>query len=165
MSTAQANLLADTYQMAYDLVRFYTSNLKDVDPHKQWEVNGYKLNSVAWINAHLCWSEDFLLLKATGGKSSEATWLDHYQLGSDGTMHEPEVDMKTILADRKIIHDACMAHIRSLSDEDLAKPNPVGLAFGPQNSIKTMIQHAIRHEGTHAGQLGWLCKINGSKTI
>lgn len=160
-----ANILADTYEMALGLVRFYTSNLKEVDPHKNWEVNGAKLNSVAWLNAHLCWSEDFLLLKAIGGKSPDVKWLEHYSFGSDGSLHEPTIDVKTILDDRKIIHEAAMAHIRSLSDEDLEKDNLMGMSFSQSKSIKTIIQHAIRHEGTHAGQLGWLCKINGIKLV
>ena len=165
MEYSQANLLADTYEMAYGLVRFYTGNLKEADPNKQWEVNGAKLNSIAWINSHLCWSENFLLIQATGGVSPDIHWLEHYSFGSDGTLHDAKVDMKAILADRKIVHEAAMKHIRSLSDADLEKENPLGIQFSQNKSIKTIIQHAIRHEGTHAGHLGWLCKISGAKTV
>lgn len=165
MELSQANLLADTYEMAYGLVRFYTGNLKEAEPYKQWEVNGAKLNSIAWINSHLCWSENFLLLKAAGAPSCEIAWLEHYSFGSDGTLHDPKVDMKVILSDRKIVHEAAMKHIRGLSNEDLEKENPLGIQFGQSKSIKSIIQHAIRHEGTHAGHLGWLCKINGTKTV
>lgn len=163
--TTEANLLADTYEMAYGLVRFYTGNLKEADPYKQWEVNGHKLNSVAWINAHLCWSEDFLLLKATGGKSPDIKWAEHYSFGSDGSLHEEGLDFKEVLDHRKIIHEAAMAHIRSLRNEDLDKENLMGIQFGSDKSIRNIIKHAIRHEGTHAGHLGWLCKINGAKTV
>ncbi|MES2621313.1 MAG: DinB family protein [Bacteroidota bacterium] len=165
MELTQANLLADTYEMAYGLVRFYTGNLKKAEPYKQWEVNGAKLNSIAWINSHLCWSENFLLLQAAGSPSCEIAWLEHYSFGSDGTLHDPKVDMKVILNDRKIVHEAAMNHIRGLTNEELEKENPMGIQFGPSKSIKSIIQHAIRHEGTHAGHLGWLCKINGMKTV
>jgi hypothetical protein len=164
-STAQANLLADTYEMAYGLVRFYTGSLKQADPNLQWEVNGNKLNSIAWINAHLCWSENMLLLQAIGGPSTGIVWLDHYTFGSDGSLHDAKVDMKAILTDRKIVHEAAMKHLRSLSDEDLEKDNLLGISFGSGKTYKNIIQHAIRHEGTHAGHLGWLCKINGVKTV
>ena len=163
--TTEANLLADTYEMAYGLVRFYTGNLREADPNKQWQVNGAMLNSIAWINSHLCWSENFLLLQATGGTSPDIAWLEHYSFGSDGTLHDAKVDMKAILTDRKIVHEAAMKHIRSLSNEDLDKDNPMGVQFSQSKSIRTIIQHAIRHEGTHAGHLGWLCKINGAKTV
>ncbi len=163
--TTEAVLLADTYEMTYGLVRYYNSNLKDADPYKQWEVNDKKLNSIAWINAHLCWSEDFLLLKATGGKSPDINWADHYCFGSDGSLHEESLDIKIVLQHRKTIHEAAMAHIRSLSQEDLEKENPMGIQFGPDKSVRSIIKHAIRHEGTHAGHLGWLCKINGVKTV
>ena len=160
----QANLLADTYEMAFGLVRFYTGNLKEADPNKQWDVNGHALNSIAWINSHLCWSENFLLLKAIGGASPAIDWFEHYSFGSDGSLHDAKVDMKSILSDRKIVHEAAMSHLRSLSDEDLDKDNLIGISFGSGKSVRNIIQHAIRHEGTHAGHLGWLCKINGVKT-
>ena len=165
MTTTSANLLADTYEMAYGLVRFYNSNLKEADPNKQWEVNGNKLNSIAWINSHLCWSENFLLIKCTGGISPEIPGREHDSFGSNGTLHDNKVDMKTILADRKIIHEAAMKHIRGLSDEQLEQENLLGISFGSSKSIRSIIQHAIRHEGTHAGHLGWLCKIIGAKTV
>ena len=157
MST-EANILADTYEMAYGLVRFYTGLLKEADPYKQWEVNGQRLNSIAWLNAHLCWSENFLLMKATGGTSVDINWMDHYQFGSDGSLHEEGLDFKKILDDRKLIHEAAMAHIRSLTEEDLSKQNKFSIKFGPDDSVRSIIKHAIRHEGTHAGHLGWLCK-------
>ncbi len=163
--TSEANILADTYEMAYGLVRYYNSNLKTVDPFKQWEVNGVKLNSVAWLNCHLCWSENFLLLQCTSGKTANIPWLEHYSIGSDGNLHDVKTDMKTILDDRKVVHEAAMNHIRTLTNEDLLKENPMGFEFAGSKTIKTFIQHAIRHEGTHAGHLGWLCKINGIKTV
>lgn len=165
MANMEANLLADTYDMAYGLVRFYQSKLKEADPFKQWEVNGNRLNSIAWITAHLCWSEEFLLLRAIGGKPTGINWLEHYEFGSEGSLHEDGLEMKQLLDARKTIHEAAMAHVRSLTAEDLAKDNLFGIEFGSGKSVKAVIQHAIRHEGTHAGHLGWLCKINGNKTV
>lgn len=165
MANEQVKLLAETYEMSHGLVRFYTSALKTADPYQQWEVNGKKLNSIAWITAHLCWVENWLLLKALDGPAIAIDWADHYKLGSDGTLHEPAVDFKTILQHRKTVHEAAMLHINSLSDADLTKENPAGVKLWGDGSYKMMIQHAIRHEASHAGHLGWLCKINGIQTI
>ena len=158
-------MLIDTYEMALGLVRFYTGKLKEADPHRQWEVNGQQLNSIAWINAHLCWSEDFLLLRTLGAAPANVNWLEHYSFGSDGSLHEPLLDMKAILDDRKIVHAAAIQHLNTLTDEDLKKDNLFDIQFGQNKSFKNIIMHAIRHEGSHAGHLGWLCKINGIATI
>src|SRR5690606_266032 len=133
-----AILLADTYEMAYSLVRYYTSNLKEADPFKQWEVNGVKLNSIFWLNAHLCWSENYLLLQATGGNPNETKWLEHYGFGSDGTHHALDIDFKEILNTRKVIHEAAMAHLRSLNDEDLMKENAFSIQFSQSKSNKSI---------------------------
>ncbi len=73
--------------------------------------------------------------------------------------------METILADMKSVHDAVNKFIPTLSEEQLEEKNVLGMKFGPNESKRYMLIHAIRHEGTHAGQLGWLCKIHGIKTM
>ena len=158
-------LLADTYEMAHGLVKYYNSQLKEIDPYQEWEVNGQKLNSVIWINAHLCWSEHLLVLQALGVKAEVADWLNHYRLGSDGTFHDTSISLKQVLDERKKIHQSAMEAIRALSDEALDEDNALGMQFGDKKSKLVMLQHAIRHEATHAGHLGWLCKLNGINTI
>ncbi len=165
MINTEIKVLIEAYQMTHDLVRLYTGKLKEADPYQQWEINGHSLNSIAWINAHLCWSENFLLLQALGAPSANVKWIEHYCFGSDGSLHETSLNMKAVLDDRKIIHAAALAHLHTLCDDDLKKENTFDIQFGDNKSFKNIILHAIRHEGSHAGQLGWLCKINGVQTF
>lgn len=158
-------LLAETFEMAHGLVKYYNSQLKEADAYKEWEINGQKLNSLIWINAHLCWSEHLLVLQALGIKAEVPDWLNHYRLGSDGSFHDTTISLKQVLDERKKIHQLAMAAIQALSDENLAEDNALGMQFGEEKSKQIVLQHAIRHEATHAGHLGWLCKINGVKTI
>ena len=161
----EAQLLAATFQKVRDLTKWYLSLLKNADPYKEWEVNGQKLNSVAWLAAHLIWAEDFLIVRTTGGKGADIPWLEHYKLGSDGTLHEEKPDMKNLLSLLKQGHENAMAHLLSLTDEKLSEENPLGFGFGGDSTNRMMVQHCIRHEAMHTGHLSWLCKINGIQTV
>jgi len=165
MSNEKVKVLWDTFQKTRDLSRYYLSLLKEFDPYQPMKVNNVSVNSVCWMVGHLAWAEVYLLIKATGGKFSNHEWLDHYALGSDGSLHEEKPEFKNMLAVLKEVHEAAQLHIQQLSDEDLEKDNPLELAFGPDKSIRIMIQHAIRHEGTHVGHLSWLVKLNGGSAI
>ena len=162
---SEATSLADTFQKTRDLTKWYLSLLKTADPYHQWEVNGNKLNSVAWLTAHLIWAEDFLIIRATGGKGIGLEWLEHYKLGGDGSLHEEKPDVKNLLALLKQVHENATAHLLTLSNEQLSEDNPLGFGFGGVKTNRMMIQHAIRHEGMHTGHLSWLCKINGVQSI
>ena len=83
-----------------------------------------------WLAAHLIWAEDFLVVRATGGKGADIPWLEHYKLGSDGTLHEEKPDMKNLLSFLKQGHENAMAHLLSLTDEKLSEENPLGFGFG-----------------------------------
>jgi hypothetical protein len=162
----QAELLADTLDRTRGLTKYYTSLLRDTDPEAQIEANGIKLNSLYWLTAHLMWAEDNLAIQMTGRQSVAPEWIEHYCVSSNGTLHEGRPDFKTLLAQLKQVHELSLAHIKQLTDEDLDKPNPAGMHFGDGNtSRRVMLQHAIRHEGTHVGHLGWLCKLQGIKGI
>jgi len=57
-----------------------------------------------------------------------------------------------------------MAHLPTLGAEALERPNPSGIpAIG--KTVRDVITHAIRHEGSHIGHLGWLCKLHGVRTM
>lgn len=161
----QAILLAGTLQKVRDLTKWYFSLLKDADPYKEWEVNGTKLNSIAWLAAHIIWAENFLILGGTGGKPLRAEWLNHYRLGCDGSLHEPAPDMKFILNTLKEVHTLAHEHLLTLTDEVLEQPNPVNFVFGADNTHRMLIQHTIRHEAMHTGHLSWLCRINSVETV
>jgi len=162
---SEAELLSQTFEKVRQLTKWYFSLLKDADPYKEWEVNGQKLNSIAWLAAHLVWAEDFLIVRLTGGKGADIPWLEHYKLGSDGTLHEEKPDMKILLTHLKEGHERSKAHLLTLSNETLAQQNKAGIGFAGDTTNRMMVQHCIRHEATHTGHLSWLCKINGVESV
>lgn len=165
MANTEAQILSDTFQKVRDLTKWYSSLLKGVDPNKKWEVNGKALNSALWVTSHLTWAENFLLLKGIGGKELELPWLEHYNISSDGSIHDSNHQMKEVLDTLKTVHEKAMAHLKSMSDEDMDKENVLGFGFGGLKTNRILIQHAIRHEAMHTGHLSWLCKINGIDTV
>jgi hypothetical protein len=165
MGKSEAVILADTYQCVRDLTRWYFSLLKPVDPYKHWEVNGVRLNSLIWIASHITWAENMLLLQGTGGTGVDIAWLNHYNISSDGKLHNPQHDMKTVLDTLKHVHERAMQHIQSIPDEKLDAENTFGMGFGGVKTNRILIQHAIRHEAIHTGHLSWLCKINHLQSV
>ena len=161
----EAILLADTFGKVRDLTKWYFSLLKNTDPYQQIEINGNKLNSPAWLAAHLVWAQNFLIVKATGGQGSNIAWLDHYKLGGPGTLHTDKPDMKELLTLLKQGYDTAQAHLLTITDEQMAQTNAFGMGFGGINTNRMMVQHCIRHEAMHTGHLSWLCKIHGIETV
>lgn len=165
MTYHEAKTFADIFERTRDLTKWYLGLLKTVDSEKELPVGDKTLNSVYWITAHLVWAENFLVVKSTGGIGVDIPWLEHYKLGSDGTLHEGRGDLKSVIDSLKIVHANAMKHLLTLDDEMLQRPNPAGFAFGSDNTNRMMIIHAIRHEGTHIGHLGWICKLHGISTV
>ena len=58
-----------------------------------------------------------------------------------------------------------MAHICSLTNQDLLGHPKKEIPFIKENNLKSLFMHSIRHEGIHAGHLSWLCKLHEIKTI
>ena len=158
---AEAELLLHTFNETRSLSNHYFKKLKDTDLHRSFEVNGVKLNSAKWLMAHLVWAEHFLILEALGGEKFPLEWFPKVAFGSPMCDAAELPDIETILASMKTVHDAVHLFVPTLTDEMLEEKNVLGLKFGPNENKKFLLIHAIRHEGTHAGQLGWLCKMNG----
>jgi hypothetical protein len=165
MSNKEAVLLADTFQKTRDLTRWYLGLLKETDAHKQWEVNGVRLNSIIWLASHMVWAENFLLLKGIGGHPVPVDWVEHYNIKSAGTVHHAEHNMKNVMATLKEVHEKAMAHVLTITDEQMGADNTAGFDFGGVKTNRMLIQHAIRHEAQHTGHLSWLCKINKIQTV
>ena len=165
MQNTRALLLADTVDFSRGMTMFYFKSVKEVDPYLQPEINGKKMNSIYWIAAHLAWAQNFLLLEGTGGSPLGDQWLQDFKLGSDGVVSASAPDFKTILNTMKDIHHKSMEHLRSLSDDDLDRMNPLNIGFGKPPTIQVIIQHHLRHEATHAGQLGWIAKAYAKPAI
>ena len=166
MTRTESHIFADTMDKTRQLARFYISNLKNTDPYQPLDFGGAKFYSLYWLTAHILWAENNLIIVGTGGQSAVPKWASHYMIGSDGTLHEGHGDYKALLEEMKNTHEVALAHLRSLTHEDLDADNILGIQFGDGDKSKRMlIMHAIRHEGTHIGNLAWMNKMQGIKTV
>ena len=166
MARTEAQVLADTMDKTRQLIRYYISGLKVADPYQPTEFGGLTFNSIYWLTAHLIWAEDNLIVRSSTGSSIAPEWIQHYHLGADGSLHEGHGDFKALLDIMKQVHEQSMTHLRSITDEQLAEESKLGLGFGDGDmSVRMMVMHAIRHEGTHIGNLAYLCKMKGIKMI
>ena len=157
----EAKVLSEMLDKTRAMTRWYISKMKDVDMHRTFEVEGKTLNSAFWITAHLAVTENWLTLTATNGSPVDIPWRKQFSMGSEIPKPEDCPPIKEVLDKMKEVHAAAMEHISSLTDEQLAQPNAKGWDFGGTETVKGIIQHAIRHEGTHTGHLSWLCKLHG----
>ena len=165
MPRTETHILADMMDNTRNLTRFYISNLKNVDPYTPIEFGGKTFNSIYWLTAHLIWAEDNLIVAGTGAPSVAPEWIKHYHLGADGSLHTGHSDYKSLLTDMKRVHEEAMNYLKNLDDSILDKDNAFNLHFGDGDiSNRFIIMHAIRHEGTHIGNLAWMCKMNEVKT-
>ncbi len=161
----EAKTLADVLESTRQLSLFYWNKLSDKDIFQTFECNGVQLNNAYWIMAHLAVTENFLVLRSTGGEMQKFSWAKLFGLGCPIPEKELCPPINEMLETLHSVHQKSIQHILSLSDEDLSKPTATGAKFGGEDSYRAIITHAIRHEGTHAGHLGWLCKLHGIKTI
>ena len=69
------------------------------------------------------------------------------------------------MAAMKEVHEKAMAHVLTLSDEEMEAENFIGFGFGGVKTNRIMVNHAIRHEAMHTGHLSWLCKINKVESV
>lgn len=165
MSKSEAQILANVLDNSRQLTLWYLSKLKDVDVYRTFDVEGKHFASVIWEIAHLAVSENFLILRATGGEKISIPWARMFGLGSAVPVKEECPSYEEVWKTFKEIHQKAIDHIKTLSDEDLDKPTLNGVNFGGEDSIRSVIMHCIRHESTHTGHLGWLCKLHDIKTI
>ena len=159
----EAQILSHVMDRTREWTRYYLSGLKGQDPHRRFVCEGKELNTMFWLVAHLALTENGLLLAATGGPFEKFWWAKHFTLNAPGLPPEECPPYEEVWEAFKTIHPKAIAHIATLSDEQLNAPNPTKLAIG--TTIRDVITHAIRHEGGHSGQLAWLCKLYGVKMI
>lgn len=161
MKTA-AQVLADAFDYSRKISLDYFNKMKDLDIYREFEVNGMKLNSAYWLIGHLVVTENYLLLKSTGGEIVRFDWARPFGLGGNLSQLTERVPLENIFATMDEVHNKAMSHVRGLSEEQLALPNTGAIKFG-DGSIYDIIRHAIEHEGAHGGHLGWLNKLHGIK--
>lgn len=165
MAKTETEVLIEMLEMNRDLTKFYLKKLEGQDLYKVFEVEGKELNSILWLIAHITVSENWLLLVCTGGDRVKIPWARQFGLGSEIPKKEDYPSTEDIMAQFDNVHNTAINYIKTLTEEDLAKPTTNGVNFGGEDSIRAIIKHAARHEATHAGHLGWLCKLFGVKTI
>jgi glucose-6-phosphate isomerase len=163
---AKIETILEMIKSARGLTLYYLSLLKDVDKEKVFVCEGKELNSVHWIVCHLCWTDNFLLLKSSSTKIDLAKdWFEEYGFGSDpkAIITKPNYDEALELLNTN--RAQCRDYLSTLSDEELESDNLLDMNMGGSKALKNILYHSIRHEGTHAGHLGWLCKLHGIKTV
>lgn len=166
MEYTSGKVLAQTMDEARNLTRFYSRKLKGEDMDRVFEVNGFTTNSPYWILAHLCWAENMLLLQCMGHKGLDIPWLNDFKIGSSkGEKPANAPDLKEVLTALKDIHVAALEQLASMTDEELDEDNVLGVSFGENRSKRFIAMHAIRHEGTHLGQLSLIAKMYGKQTV
>lgn len=165
MQHTEAQILATTFDRTRGYSRWYTSKLKDFDPTRIFQTTeGTPLNSLYWLNAHLAWAEDFLILGGTHGKRLGIDWLERFGIDTNPAQAAGP-SFKEVLDTQKMVHEAAMAHFKSISDEMLNSTNAYNFTFGGNNDVRGVLIHAIAHEGVHAGHMSWLCKMYGVETV
>lgn len=166
MAVSSGKVLAQTMDETRNLTRFYSSKLKGEDMHHEFDVNGYTTNSPYWILAHLCWAEEMLLLRCLGHEGLDIPWLNDFKIGSaKGEKPTNQPELGEVLSAMKQIHATALEHLSQITEEQLEEDNDLGVAFGENRSKKFIAMHAIRHEGTHMGQLSLIAKMYGKKTV
>lgn len=161
----ESQSLALVFDRAHDYTKYYFGELRNTDIHHRFEVNGKKLNSAYWLIAHLTMSQNWLLLNGTGAEMERFSWAKLFNMGKEPPSAEECPLISDILETSMLIHEKTMAWLNSLTGEQLDEPHKIGFNVGGEGTIRDAIAHATRHEAGHAGQLGWLCTIQGIKTV
>lgn len=135
------------------------------DVYKVYDCEGRQLNSAVWIVGHLTTTENYLCLRSTGSEMLRFSWAKLFGMGATVPDRNDLPPLETILQTMQEVHEKSIQRILSLTDEELLLPTSTGFKLGGEDSYRAVIRHAILHEGMHGGQLSWLCKLNGIKTI
>lgn len=162
---SESRTLLEAYESVRALSKFFFGMIGDSDIHKSPVLEGVKFNNIHWIIAHLAWSENMLILKAVGNIDSGIPWLEEYAIDSDPDEIRTKPDLPELIRAIDSIHEQAKEVISGLTDADLDSDNELNISFGKNKSKRVIIQHAIRHEPMHIGQLSWLLKLSGKETV
>lgn len=160
----EAQVLAQVMDRARQYTLLYFNKLKDQDLHRRFVCEGKELNTAYWLIAHLTATENGLLLWSIGGPFQKFSWAKHFNFGSAGLPPAECPPFDEIFAMFNAVHERALTHVSGLPDEALDGPNTTGMA-AIGTTVRDAITHAIRHESAHTGQLSWLCKVYGIRTM
>jgi len=165
MAKTETEVLVEMLEMSRGLTNYYLKKLEGQDIYKVFEVDGKQLNSILWLIAHITVSENWLLLVCTGGEKVNIPWARQFGLGSTVPSKADYPPVDEIMTMFNKVHTTAIKYISTLTEVDLAKPTTNGVSLGLEDTISSIIKHGVRHEASHAGHLGWLCKLFEVKTI
>lgn len=158
-------VLADMLDSSRALTLYYLKHAEEFDKAKSFTVDGFNTNSILWIVCHLSWAEDFLILKGVGNKGLGVPWFEHFKLGSEYPEASIFPGFDEALTTLNTVHTETLDLLGNTDISTLDEPNHTGMKFGPSDSKRKIIHHAIRHEGMHCGQLAWLIRMHGKRVI
>ena len=161
----QTQTLVKTYEMTRNLSKFYISKLEGLDLHKVYEINGVKMNSAYWLLAHLVWTEHFLIIEGIGGDSMGIEWLEDFSFGAEPDKINNPPAIEEVFTKMDEVHKRAMEILNNLTDGQMQEENNIEASFGGSKSKQNVLMHAIRHEPMHIGQLSWIVKASGVKTV
>ena len=160
----ETEVLAHMMERTREYTLMYFDKLKDQDLNRRFVCEGKELNTAYWLIAHLAVTQNGLLLMAARGPFEKFSWAKYYSVGGAGLPEEERPPFSEVLETFHTVHKKAVAHLRTVPDTALDGPNLTNMSiFGP--TLRDVITHAIRHEGSHIGHLGWLCKLYGVKTM
>lgn len=126
------------------------------------------LNHALWLLGHIAESENGIILGFCKGENLlPAGWHETFGIGSQ-PKSDPKAypSRKEILALMEKTHIAAIAYIQFLSAKDLDR-QPPGIGNLPERArqmfatVGRCLQGHIRHESSHAGQIGMLRRLMG----
>ena len=157
-----SSIIDDTRKLTLSLL----SQLEDSNGfYNDFKLDDKHLNSAFWIMAHLSVTQNFLLLRSTGGESVKIPYARQFGMGAVPSSREDCPPIEEVRGIFNLVHEKSVKHIQNLDPSQLNQINTTGFVFLGEDSTRSVIVHAIRHENMHSGHLSWLCKLNGLKTI
>lgn len=157
----EASTLARLMERSHHAVIEALNQLQGQDLHQQFVVGDQRLNSAYWILAHLCGSQNWLVLRGSSGPFRKYSWAKHFGMGSSGDAPTDGPSVDEFLEIYEEVHRASVAHVLSLDNEALSAPHQALMQLAAGSDVRTIIQHHILHESGHCGQLAWLCRLYG----
>jgi uncharacterized damage-inducible protein DinB len=164
LPVSEPKIIADILDQTRKLTLIYAKRLEGKDFHKRFEIDGKVFNSVYWELAHVAWAESMLILGFLGDKEPSPAWLRQFSLGSNPDEVKEWPPVPELMETLARIHARSLEMLRTMDPELLEHPAEIKFT-GWQTDIRHVLYHAIRHEGTHAGHLSWLCKLHDKKVI
>ncbi len=151
--------LTELFSLTRNLSNYYFNAIKDEDPHRIFKVNQTPLNNVYWLIGHLVNCEEELILQQIGENDYNVDWLPMFAYGSSIPKKGEGPAFEEILKHYEIVHQVTKEKLPLVTDTILDSKSPTGFKIGRLETVSHTIMHATRHEGCHAGHLGWLMKL------